>query len=99
LDTKRLPNLTMNHFSVHLSSDGKHLVNEDGIPIVIAELSGTSQLSFWCPYCRCRHFHGRAEDLRPDHRLAHCHVDISPFHEKGYILVVPHGDDVAGDLR
>lgn len=47
----------------------------------------------FCSHCYCWHIHGwpsllEGEDEmdRITHRLAHCHVDASPYRESGYFL-------------
>ena len=58
----------------------------DRTPIIEATHTprGT-QLTFWCEYCNHPHYHSP----RPGHRVAHCDNRKSPFHEKGYVLVLP----------
>ena len=54
-----------------------------GYPVVDAVLGECGGcLSFYCPYCRHRHFHGLPEG----HRVAHCSNPNSPFRERGYFL-------------
>jgi hypothetical protein len=62
------------------------------LPVVLCEQVG-SQWSFWCPFCKRRHWHS----AEPGHRVAHCGherldrsgrvvKDYSPFYESGYVL-------------
>ncbi len=54
----------------------------DGIPIIAAVRSG-NDLSFYCQYCKRKHYHGGKDG----HRVAHCWVKPdSPFQKTGYIL-------------
>ena len=40
-------------------------------------------MTFWCPFCKTWHTHGRGDG----HRVAHCgSSEISPFFNQGYII-------------
>jgi hypothetical protein len=53
------------------------------IPVVEAYLTKSGdQLAFFCPYCKCWHYHGPMEG----NRGAHCHVDDVPWRQTGYYL-------------
>jgi len=57
---------------------------ENGFPVILAEKEPNGvQWSFYCEYCRRRHYHGKGEG----HRGAHCTED-SPFKETGYIITL-----------
>jgi hypothetical protein len=41
-------------------------------------------MEFWCPHCKCKHFHGLGG---PGHYVAHCWWAKSPYKTTGYNLV------------
>lgn len=56
-------------------------------PVVDALLGSCgSCVSFWCPWCRRRHFHGAPDGCGEGHRVAHCFRKESPYRETGYVL-------------
>lgn len=69
--------------------------HSDGIPIVEVVPEGKTQVKFYCPYCKCWHYHGwvinpEVEPTDPDylgHRVSHCHVSDSPLNRLGYYLI------------
>jgi hypothetical protein len=67
-------------------------MTEPAIPTYRCILFNRNQLRFWCPHCRCPHYHG-APDGDPykgaGHRIAHCYTDAGlRAHPYGYDLVV-----------
>jgi hypothetical protein len=42
-----------------------------------------SRLIVYCEHCRDYHFHGVGDG----HRIAHCHVESSPYRQTGYTLI------------
>ncbi|GAI86261.1 unnamed protein product [marine sediment metagenome] len=67
-----------------------------GIP-VLKGIIGDGQIFVWCPHCRKYHIHGLGggqDPGVPQHRVAHCSSDSSPFIETGYyIKVMPSKPD------
>jgi len=67
--------------------------DKNGVPIVDCVFTKPNELSFFCPHCRTRHFHGAAgfgASLKigslAGHRVAHCH-DLASY-PRGYYLRV-----------
>lgn len=60
----------------------------EGKPVLDATVTPKgNQLTFFCPHCKKKHFHGyypRAGSM--NHHLAHCFKPNSPFKETGYLL-------------
>lgn len=52
-------------------------------PVLLAYIQkGGKYLQAWCPFCVRWHLHGWGFG----HRVAHCHLQDSPFKETGYVL-------------
>lgn len=52
-------------------------------PVLLAFLRPEGKfLRAWCPFCVRWHLHGWGFG----HRVAHCHVETSPFKNTGYVL-------------
>jgi hypothetical protein len=55
-------------------------------PILRGCVIGTS-IFVHCPWCDCEHRHGwHPENVRPEHRGAHCHIRPGPFTTDGYYI-------------
>jgi hypothetical protein len=71
-----------------------------GIPVVYGMKLNGAQIGFWCPFCRCAHYHGSGEKVSVSghhilwgHRAAHCTAANSPFKKTGYDLQPWPGGD------
>jgi len=53
------------------------------IPTIVATRT-KSGMEFYCPHCKCKHFHGLGG---PGHYVAHCQPG-SPWKASGYNLIV-----------
>jgi hypothetical protein len=52
-------------------------------PVLLAYLREDGKyLRAWCPFCVRWHLHGWGFG----HRVAHCHIEDSPFKKTGYVL-------------
>lgn len=63
-------------------------LHSDGIPIIEVILHKSTQVKFYCPYCRSWHYHGKVFDENGflGHRVAHCYNEGSPYLKSGYYL-------------
>ncbi len=73
------------------------------IPVVYGRyINGGSQIAFWCPFCRCVHYHGGGGGNGGGHRVAHCADATSPFQVTGYDVQpwpeIEHESDCAARL-
>ncbi len=62
-------------------------------PVIEVRPHGQRQVKFYCRYCRATHVHGNAGGPAAacGHRVAHCHVESSPYNRTGYVLVLAQG--------
>jgi hypothetical protein len=52
------------------------------LPVFLCDEVG-DQWTFWCPFCRCQHWHSAGAG----HRVAHCHSpEGTAAFDRGYIL-------------
>jgi len=60
-------------------------------PVLLAERTGDGlTVRVWCRYCDTHHVHGDPTTVEGGtrNRVAHCHVDDSPYRKMGYTLDV-----------
>lgn len=56
------------------------------IPVYIAIQCNEHQVQFWCPYCKCYHYHGNCGGKDWEgHRSPHCN-DLKK-HPRGYYIL------------
>ena len=86
-------------YEAHRNAPAMILGHKDGIPIV-ACYRVKDQVTFLCPFCGKRHWHGAGKDRSKSgdgHRVAHCLIKRSD-NRRGYILKEMDGFQFSGYL-
>jgi hypothetical protein len=77
-------------------------MNDKRIPVVRGWIiQEHEQVKIWCSWCRRFHYHGApGAELAPlEHRVCHCTRPDGPYHRRGYLIDLNHGEQPPKGIR